>query len=210
MMRSIIIIVLVSISMKMQSQSTSPAGIYYLEGVMETASGIKLDSDSSFEFFFSQGALDRTGKGSWKQSGDLITLQTPGKPGPGFILQKKSKEKQSKILVKVNEPNSMLLSFIYVRLYENDLSEFLNLGTDGRMEFESDKFTRIEFIFELCPERIYSFEQTKEQGNHFEFTIDPGIMEVYFDNINYKIEGDYLKGVNPLLKGEEFLFLKAK
>ncbi len=194
----------------MQAQSPSPAGIYYLEGVMETASGIKLDPDSTFEFFFSQGALDRTGKGSWKQNGNEISLQSPGQPGPGFILQKSSKDKSPKNVVVINESNSMLLSFIYVRLYEDDNSEFLKMGTDGKIEFEADNFTKIEFLFELCPERIYSFEKTKDQGNHFEFSIDPAIMEVYFDNLTYKIDGDYLKGKHPLLRGDEFLFLKAK
>jgi len=209
-MRTLLILFLLSTSIKMHAQSPTPEGIYYLEGVMETASGFKLDKDSTFEFFFSQGALDRTGKGSWKQNGELLTFQSPGILGPGFILQKSSKEKHSKIVVIINEPNSMLLSFIYVRLYEDDKSEFLKMGTDGRMEIESDKFTKIEFLFELCPERTYSFEKTKEQGNYFEFTIDPGIMDVYFDNLVYKIEGDYLKGKHPLLRGEEFLFLKEK
>lgn len=209
-MKSLITIILLSISLNMHAQSPSPSGIYYLEGVMETASGFKLDPDSTFEFFFSQGALDRTGKGSWYQIGNMVMLKSAGKPGPGFILQKNSKEKHSKNVLVINEPNSMLLSFIYVRLYENDQSEFMKMGTDGRMELESDKFTKIEFLFELCPERIYSFEKTKEQGNYFEFTIDPGIMDVYFDNIAYKIEGDYLKGKHPLLRGEEFSFLKEK
>ncbi len=209
-MRSLIILILLSITLKMNAQSPSPIGIYYLEGVMETASGFKLDTDSTFEFFLSQGALDRTGKGSWSQNGDIITMQSPGRPGPGFILQKSSKEKHSKNVVIINESNSMLLSFIYVRLYQDDKSEFMKMGTDGKMELESVKFTKIEFLFELCPERIYSFEKTNEQDNHFEFTIDTGIMEVYFDKITYKIEGNYLKGRHPLLRGDEFLFLKNK
>ena len=42
------------------------AGEYYLEGVMETASGFQLSADSGFQFFYSYGALDRFGKGKWK------------------------------------------------------------------------------------------------------------------------------------------------
>ena len=38
----------------MVAQTAAPiAGQYYLEGVRETASGFKLNEDSSFEFFFS-------------------------------------------------------------------------------------------------------------------------------------------------------------
>ena len=39
-------------------------GEYYLQGVIETASGFKLNDDSTFEFFFSYGALDRYGSGN--------------------------------------------------------------------------------------------------------------------------------------------------
>ena len=39
------------------------AGEYYLQGVMETASGFKLNEDSTFQFFFMYGAMDRVGEG---------------------------------------------------------------------------------------------------------------------------------------------------
>ena len=45
-----------------QTPSQSVAGEYYLNGVMETASGFRVNADSTFEFFFSQGALDRQGR----------------------------------------------------------------------------------------------------------------------------------------------------
>ena len=41
------------------------AGEYSLTGVMETASGIQLNKDSTFQFYFSYGALDREGQGKW-------------------------------------------------------------------------------------------------------------------------------------------------
>ena len=45
----------------MMNAKNSLAGEYYLKAVMETASGFNPHSDSTFEFFFSYGALDRYG-----------------------------------------------------------------------------------------------------------------------------------------------------
>jgi hypothetical protein len=49
-------------SMHAQEHITGVTGEYYLEGVMETASVFQLNPDSSFNFFFSYGALDRSAK----------------------------------------------------------------------------------------------------------------------------------------------------
>ena len=56
-------------TMLAQSKTASPAGEYYLRGVMETAAGFKLNEDSTFQFFFSYGALDRQGRGKWTTEG---------------------------------------------------------------------------------------------------------------------------------------------
>jgi hypothetical protein len=45
----------------MMAQTNNITGVYNLRGVMEMASGFKLNNDSSFEFYFSYGALDRYG-----------------------------------------------------------------------------------------------------------------------------------------------------
>ena len=53
------------------------SGDYYLTGVMETGCGIKLNPDNTFEFFYSYGALDRHGYGSWKKLSETeIELNT--------------------------------------------------------------------------------------------------------------------------------------
>ena|SRR5688572_2827528 len=190
------------------AQSPSPVGIYYLEGVMETASGIKLDADSTFEFFFSQGALDRTGKGKWSKEGDDLILQSEGLPAPGFTLMKSEKRKDGKNTVVVNETNTMLLSFIYVQLTGAGIPEFLKLGTDGKMEFGKGDVKKIELLFEICPERIHEFAPKRSGDNYFEFAIHPEILEVYTKNLKLKFTDGGLEGAHPLLKGEDFYYRK--
>ncbi len=63
-------------NMLAQTPSQSVAGEYYLSGVMETASGFRINPDSALsEFFFSQGALDRQGKGRYRTEGSRLISQ---------------------------------------------------------------------------------------------------------------------------------------
>jgi hypothetical protein len=202
------VLLFLMITTQMTAQSVSPAGIYYLEGVMETESGMKLDADSTFEFFFSQGALDRTGKGRWIVKGDEIILQSDSLPAKGFVLVKSVKIKGKKNVVVVKESNAMLLSFVYVQLSGGSPSEFLKLGNDGTMELETGNVNKVEFLFELCPERIHEFTPLHSGDNYFEFTIHPTIMDVYFDNVKAKLTEGGFEGQHPLLKGESFFYRK--
>jgi len=53
--KTILLFLLITLTkyMEAQLQTDSITGAYYLKGVMETASGFKLNADSTFEFFFS-------------------------------------------------------------------------------------------------------------------------------------------------------------
>ncbi|GAB5481369.1 MAG: hypothetical protein Pars92KO_11260 [Parasphingorhabdus sp.] len=49
-------------------------GRYYLRGVMETASGLQLSDDGSFQWYLSVGALDIISGGSWSVQDGQVTL----------------------------------------------------------------------------------------------------------------------------------------
>jgi hypothetical protein len=50
------------------------AGEYYLQGVMETGSGLLLREDGTFEWFFTYGALDLGARGKWSREGEGVDL----------------------------------------------------------------------------------------------------------------------------------------
>jgi len=56
------------------AKTESLAGDYRLEGVMETGSGLRLQDDGAFQWFFMYGALDLYAKGTWSRTGDGIDL----------------------------------------------------------------------------------------------------------------------------------------
>ena len=68
----------------MQAQ-TKPVGEYQLRGVREMASGFKLNEDSTFQFYFSYGALDRFGEGRWTMKGNSLILNSRQSPGLIFL-----------------------------------------------------------------------------------------------------------------------------
>jgi hypothetical protein len=49
-------------------------GEYRLDGVMETGSGLRLNADGTFDWFFTYGALDLGARGKWRRAGDGVDL----------------------------------------------------------------------------------------------------------------------------------------
>jgi hypothetical protein len=198
------IILLSTLSGKAPAQDLP--GIYYLEGVMETASGFKLNPDHTFEFFFSQGALDRTGKGTWKQESDTIILNSIGNPPEGFELVKSEHHKQKGITVTVKETNTMLLSFVHV----NTGGDFEKLDGEGNHHSNYNSVDSIRFIFELSPERLYSFQPQHADDNYFEFVFKPDIFDCYINNMKLKIVEGGLRGGNPMLEGLSYTYYRQE
>ncbi len=60
-------------------------GRYFLRGVMETASGLQLSEDGSFQWYLSVGSLDIISGGSWRSEDGLVTLiYDPPKDGARY------------------------------------------------------------------------------------------------------------------------------
>lgn len=57
----------------------SVSGTYYLEGVMEVGSELRLYPDGQFEFALAYGALDQYGQGCWTVQGKTVTLLARGR-----------------------------------------------------------------------------------------------------------------------------------
>jgi hypothetical protein len=56
-----------------ESQATL-VGEYHLDGVMETGSGLRLNADGTFDWFFTYGALDLGARGKWERAGNGVDL----------------------------------------------------------------------------------------------------------------------------------------
>src|SRR5689334_7557986 len=87
----------------MRAQTSNIAGAYYLQGVMETGSGFKLNEDSTFQFFYSYGALDRYGSGKWKAENGKVTLNSKPFPGKDFKMTDSVKRTDNFTTIKIDD-----------------------------------------------------------------------------------------------------------
>lgn len=104
----------------MQAQISSKlTGEYQLRGVMEMASGLLLKPDSSFEFFFSYGAMDRSGSGKWQwiEKDSLLVLNTPDRHAADYTLLQSRKDTGDLTAIHINDKNVYFLSYTGARAH---------------------------------------------------------------------------------------------
>lgn len=184
------------------------AGEYYLRGVMETASGFKLNADSTFQFFFIYGALDRYGSGNWTIEDEHVVLQSKPWSGKDFALIESSESGRG-ITVKVTDNNSIFSKHVFASLKNGEAGSWQPPGEKGAIQFPPQDISVITLVFEFCPERFSFFPIENKEHNYFEFRLEPWVMEVFFTNFQLTIEKNRLMGKHPLMVGEEYEYEKG-
>lgn len=82
------------------------AGRYFLEGVMEVGSELRLYPDGQFEFALAYGALDQYGQGCWSVGGTTVTLMAKGRTS--IPAQHTPEDRKFRGMVLVTEPDGGL------------------------------------------------------------------------------------------------------
>jgi hypothetical protein len=184
------------------------AGTYYLHGVRETASGFKLNPDGSFQFFFTYGALDRYGSGTWTLEDDRVILQSKPWNGKDFALVKSDVSGRG-ITIKITDTNPFFQKHIYASVKDGKEGSWQGADQKGEIVFDDQAVSVISLVFEFCPERFTFFPIENKEHNYFEFRLEPWVMEVFFKNFQLRAEKLALIGQHPLLKGKEYVFEKG-
>lgn len=204
----IILILIRSMNATAQTPSTI-VGEYYLRGIVEMASGIKLNQDSSFEFFFSYGALDRSGAGKWFLEDSSVILNSPLPTSQDFALVSNKFVNNDQLTVKILEQNPSFLSGVYAVIKSNDKEFEAVSNSNGEISFPKVPVDSITLRFEFCPEKKSVFTFIKKDDNYFEFRFEPTIMDINFENVALRLTTDGLEGQHPLLKKGNYEFKKV-
>ena len=194
----------------MSAQQKDLAGEYYLRGVMETGSGFKLEADSTFQFFFSYGALDREGKGKWTVKDDHVIFNSAPRPGNDFALVSSKQTKDDSITIKIIDQSGYFLSHVYCLLRSGEKQAEAISNKEGIVSFPKQHIDSLTLIFEFCPERTSVFSIKEPTHNYFEFRFEPWMMEVFFIDYSLHIKGYDLEGAHPLLNGKSYDFIKSR
>ncbi|WP_353719641.1 hypothetical protein [Dyadobacter sp. 676] len=187
----------------------SIAGEYHLQGVMETASAIILKPDSTFELYFSYGAMDRQGHGKWQFQDGKVVLNSRPRPERDFALVTSKTVPDDFTTVKIVESNQQVLPFFETLIKTADGEKYGKMSQEGIFQTPKTIVTGIDLFFTLAPERYTSFPVDTED-NYFEFRIEPWIIEIFVENVVLKPTKDGLTGEHPLLKGDAFSYEKMK
>ncbi|MGG7665027.1 hypothetical protein [Dyadobacter sp. BHUBP1] len=184
-------------------------GEYHLRGVMETASALLLKPDSTFELYFSFGAMDRRGNGKWQFQEGRIILNSRPRPERDFALVTSKTASDEFTTIKIVDSNAQILPFFETLIKTTGGEKYGKMNQEGMFQIPKTKTTGIDLFFSLAPERYTSFP-VESDDNYFEFRIEPWIIEIFVENIVLKPEKNGLIGEHPLLKGDAFSYEKMK
>ena len=192
--------------MQAQEKTVAVVGEYYLRGVMEMASGFKLKADSTFEFFFSYGALDREGTGTWTQQGDKLIFNSPIVKGNNLKLVSETSDASDKIHIRIKGSNPVILSSIYCVLISGADEIEGRSNQRGEIMLKRQPIDSLLLISTFCPERVSTYTFKNKANNIFEFEFEPWMFEVFFNNLVLTLDSSGLSGQHPLLKEGTYHF----
>ncbi len=190
------------------AQTNDISGQYYLEGVMETASVFKLTADSTFEFFFSYGALDRYGSGKWTPENNNIILNSRPYPGKDFKLVDSASDNTKFITIKIDDKNENFFRFVHCTINTDNGDTMLDANEKAVITLPNKTTGIIHLLFDLCPEKISTFTISNTTQNVFTFRFEPWMMEVFFTNFTLTYQKDHLEGKHPLLTEKDYTYVK--
>ena len=193
----------------LHAQKNTIAGVYSLSGVMETASGLELNEDSTFRFYFSYGALDRYGSGKWRVQEDNIILDGKPYPGKDFKMVKSSSVKNNFTTVKIEDKNTYLYRLVYCLVKTPGGDTVINADKNGIIVVQYPVDT-IHLLCELCPERMSSFPINSQTHNSYTFYFEPWITDVFFKSFALRYAGDHLECKHLFAGDQEYNFYRQK
>ena len=164
-----------------------PAGEYYLRGVPEMATGFKLNSDNSFEFFLIYGALDQHGSGKWKVDKEQVIFQSKPWSGKDFALLKSKTVSDDSITARIADNNENVVRHVAGNLKNGEKDSWQPADEKGFIHFPGQALTTISLISEFSPERYSVFTIENPPHNYFEFRFKPWLVEFFFNDFRLTI-----------------------
>ena len=150
------------------SNAQAITGEYFLTGVHETAAGFLLNADSTFQFFYSEGALDRQAKGVWSFDGRKVVFTTAAAPSSDYQLKSKSVKPGNDFTVRIIEPNTILQRYVIVTVFSKEVETTNHTNNEGVAIFRSGKVDSMRLVFQFCPERSTTIK-VEGKENWYEF-----------------------------------------
>ncbi len=202
-------------TLKSQITAKDITGEYSLTGVPEMASGFKFNDDNTFQFFYIYGASDRQAQGTYSIESSKIVLNGSKSAGNDFsLIHKQKNNSTNKITVKITDKNVLLLKNVVCYFINGKDTVIAETNSEGVADTEIPDCNQIQLIHSFFPDLPAILEVDIKEYNFFEFSLNPSLTEVVFDN--YIVEQDetdtdvlYCSNIY-LFPGEKVKFVKQK
>ncbi len=178
---------------------TDMAGHYVLRGVMEVGSELWLKPDGSFEYMLAYGAADYFAKGTWRQEGNAVILESTAKEEPPFRLMESKAGKPGRIRVWVLGMNGKGVGNVRVALLNSGKPEEATTDSDGAAVFP-DLPGAHDVTFEV---RVYSLQAGP-------YKIDPSKKDFYFEINGDSIQQVFFKSERLSIDGKDLVMTHWK
>jgi hypothetical protein len=102
-------------------EAQAMAGHYYLQGVQEAGSELRLHPDGRFEYFLAYGAYDEQATGTWSVQGGRVLLNTAGNSAPPrFSLKQSASKPENPLTILVQDSKGRGLAAVEVYIDYGD------------------------------------------------------------------------------------------
>lgn len=189
--------------------AASPVGEYLLQGEMETAAGLKLDSNGQFRFFFSYGALDREASGRWRMEGERLVLTSEAKGAKDFQLIQSRQSPAKHVTISLSGGPPEILHYFIATGMSGSKQVSGNANEKGEIILPLPRVDSLLLQFEWCPEKVFRYRVASPRHNRFSFRILPSITDVVFDNDSFTVSADGITGTLPFAGEHRFAFRRT-
>ncbi len=184
-------------------------GIYRMSGGHEMVAAFEFKKDSSFQFYFIYGAVDRNSIGHFTIQNGTIILQARKVPGKDFTIIRQEKRGDG-TSIKITNPNTHLVKNVAgIFKKGNELDQQMS-DSEGNMHSllnDCDSIFVMHTLFPDVPTLVK--KDAGDRNNYFELGLNPSLAELSFQDFSLKITGEGLTGYLPwLFERDKALFIK--
>ena len=188
--------------------ASSITGEYYLQGVMETACGIYLKPDNTFQCFYIYGALDRHGWGTWKENGSgEIILNTDYGDAVPFSIATQEKRNEKGLTVVINNYNEIFLRNTEVMASYEKHDDIRGINTKKQFHFlkeSPEKLTVVCVFFGDNPATILP----DPSMNYIGLSVHESLIYMQFRNAVFTVKDNMITGMIPYISDRPCRFFR--
>lgn len=194
----------------MKTFSQNIFGIYSLTGIHDMAATFKLNEDSTFNFFYAYGAVDRFADGSFTVSGNQVILKSSKQPGNDFSVDKQYSQ-NDELVIEIKNNNTLLASNVLCICVKGEERQEFYADKKGKINAGKNAYDKVYLQHLFYPDIPTLIRDSTNKNNYFEVSLKPSLERISFKGIDLTIYENTLTCLpNYFMPFEKIVFVKQK